>query len=114
MRGKDKSYICIVVCIALLLGICIGWMFGRGQVVSAKTPNNSNREKYFTSVFIEKGDTIWKIARENITQEYSSMKEYIKEIKQCNNLYSNEITEGCYLLIPYYAEQPRQDKIPEM
>lgn len=105
-KKKNMSFIFI----ALLLGIFIGWFLGKQQVVSVSANSNTNhmpRFKYFTSLEIENGDTIWDIAKENITEEYDSINDYIKEIKQCNNLSSDRITAGHYLLIPYYAEQPR-------
>ncbi len=54
------------------------------------------------SVEIESGDSLWSIAAEHYSAEFSSMKDYIDEIKRMNRLSSDKITAGNYLLIPYY------------
>lgn len=60
-------------------------------------------EKLVTSVKIEKGDTLWSIANQYITDEYDDINTYIKEIKKTNRLTSDTIHEGCYIVVPYYA-----------
>ncbi|MDF2869337.1 MAG: hypothetical protein K0R05_912 [Anaerocolumna sp.] len=60
--------------------------------------------KHITSIQIEKGDTLWSIASQYITDDYKDMNEYIKEIKQTNGLSSDTIHEGRFLVIPYYAQ----------
>lgn len=110
-RYKRKKRNMTMILFALLFGIFIGWFLGKQQVVSVSAnadKNHVQRFKYFTSLEIEKGDTIWDIAKQNMTEEYNSINDYIEEIKQCNNLSSDRITAGHYLLIPYYAEQPKE------
>lgn len=110
-RYKRKKWNITLILFALLFGIFIGWFLGKQQVVSVSANANKNqvqRFKYFTSLEIENGDTIWDIAKQNMTEEYDSINDYIKEIKQCNNLSSDHITTGHYLLIPYYAEHPKE------
>ena len=36
--------------------------------------------KYYTSIQIQKGDTLWNIADEYITDDYDSMDKYMEEI----------------------------------
>ena len=62
-----------------------------------------DREKYVTSVKIEKGDSLWSIASKYITDEYDDMNSYIDEIKYSNGLTSEVIHEGRYIIVPYYA-----------
>jgi len=61
-----------------------------------------NREKNIISIQVEAGDTLWSIAKEYITDEYRNINTYIKEIKEVNNLASDTIHAGNYLVIPYY------------
>ena len=63
--------------------------------------------KYYTTIEIESGDTLWSIAQEYRTSEYRSLQAYIDEVKQINGLAGDNITEGCYLTIPYYAVEPK-------
>jgi cell division protein YceG involved in septum cleavage len=65
---------------------------------------SGDRFKLVTSVEIKKGDTLWSIATEYITDEYSNLNEYINEIKDTNGLVSDTIHAGNYILVPYYAD----------
>ena len=49
------------------------------------------------------GETLWDIANQNMTEEYASAKEYIKEVQDINSLSGDEILYGQRLLIPYYS-----------
>ena len=42
--------------------------------------------KYYTSIQIQKGDTLWNIADEYITDDYDSMDEYMEEICAINHI----------------------------
>ncbi len=92
----------------LLLVLCIFFILGsvivKGENSEQVTPEN----KYFTNITIEKGDTVWDIAKENIDRgHYDSINEYIYEIRQLNELKSDTIYEGEQLTIAYYATSPR-------
>lgn len=60
--------------------------------------------KYFTSIQIERGDSLWSIAEEYGDEvHYESYEEYITEVKSINHLKDDEIVAGQYLIIPYYS-----------
>lgn len=100
---RQRLALCIVGCIVILFGVF--FMHSNIDTVRAK----DNNRKYFTHILIEEGDTIWNIAKDYITAEYDSTAEYVLEVEQINHISADNITEGCYLMIPYYAEQPIQD-----
>lgn len=58
--------------------------------------------KYYTSIRVEKGDTLWSIALEHMTPEYKHIEEYIREVRSLNHLYGDEIHAGAYLTLPKY------------
>ena len=95
---KQQSQLLIIslsICIVLLsFGII------STKVIAQKV---SSQEKMITSVRIEKGDTLWSIATEYITDEYKDINSYISEIKKTNRLSSDIIHEGRYILVPYYT-----------
>ena len=62
--------------------------------------------KYFTSVQVEAGDTLWGISQRYISPEYASTKEYIDEVIKINHITEDDIKAGCYITVPYYAEAP--------
>ena len=53
-------------------------------------------------IVVEPGDTLWKIAKKYMGNEYSSVDDYIEEVCQTNHIYDGKITEDMYLVIPYY------------
>lgn len=64
----------------------------------------STRTKTVTSICIQKGDSLWSIAEEYITDECGTMEDYIEEIKKTNHLIDDKIHAGNYIIVPYYKE----------
>lgn len=83
--------------IVTILGIAATVMTESRQVAGA-----DGREKYFTSIQIKKGESLWSIAKRHISDEYSSVHEYVEEVCEANHIYDGEIKEGMYLVVPYY------------
>ena len=65
--------------------------------------NERETFKYYKSVIIEKGDTLWSIALQNIESDADDVHAYIKEVKKMNGLRDDTITAGMYLIIPCYS-----------
>jgi cell division protein YceG involved in septum cleavage len=61
-------------------------------------------EKSFISIEVNNGDTLTSIAQDYAVSaaEYDS---YISEVKTINNLESDTIHAGCFLLVPVYEEE---------
>ena len=60
--------------------------------------------KYYTSVSIAPGDTLWTIAEEYSEWGYNSRREYINEVMEINNLTNaNNIKCGTVIYVPYYS-----------
>lgn len=55
----------------------------------------------YKSIEIEAGDSLWSIAEEYMLDEFDNTAEYVKELKRLNNLTSDTIHEGQYLLVAY-------------
>lgn len=60
--------------------------------------------KYYTSVQIGQGDTLWGIAEEYCPRQLS-VKSYVKELKQINRLKTDDIHAGNYLTVVYYSNE---------
>ena len=56
---------------------------------------------YIDSRVVKHGETLWSIAKSYNSIYYRNTKEYVEAIKECNNLYSDEIYAGTSLIIPY-------------
>ena len=81
-----------MILLSILLGTTIVNASDTGQPV-----------KYYTSIEVQSGDTLWSIASDHITEEYRDMNAYIDEVCSINKISQNEIHAGQYLTIPYYS-----------
>ena len=102
LREKRPFFITGAVLIISLLSVCFFLYFG-DRVVKAQESANDIQYKV---VEIKNGDSLWSIAIENMDNTNDSgfinIYQYIHEIKRCNNMKSNQINAGCYLMVPYY------------
>ncbi len=85
---------------AIALAIIGSVLFGtiRTQAAPAETSH-----KYYTSIQVQKGDTLWSIADTYITDEYADKNAYIEEICTINHISGSIIHSGQYLTVPYYS-----------
>ena len=68
--------------------------------------------KYFKSVEVAKGDTLWSIAKDNIDYEYyKNTYDYVNEVKRMNSLTSDRIVAGSYIIVPYYSSEFVSDSL---
>lgn len=66
--------------------------------------------KYYKSIEISKGDTLWSIASANFDADhYKDMNEYVAEVKRLNALTSDNIVIGSHIIVPYYSSEFVQD-----
>lgn len=86
---------------ALIIAIIISASFA-AKTVTAQ--GSRDRVKLVTSVEIKKGDSLWSIASEYMSDEYDNINDYIDEIKKCNGITTDQIRSGNYIVVPYYAD----------
>ena len=62
--------------------------------------------KYYQSIMIEEGDTLWSYAKEYGDKiHYESSLDYIEEVRFINHIDSdNSLIIGNYIVVPYYME----------
>jgi LysM repeat protein len=61
--------------------------------------------KYYTSISVEAGDSLWEIASRYAVPEIVTVSDYIKEIKKINGLEGDTIRAGEHLTIVYYSQE---------
>ena len=102
LREKRPFFITGAVLIISLLSVCFFLYFG-DRVVKAQESANDIQYKV---VEIKDVDSLWSSAKENMDNTNDSgfinIYQYIHEIKRCNNMKSNQVNAGCYLMVPYY------------
>lgn len=101
MKVQNKAWYLILAGFIMILAIIIG------SSISLAKPSKSEEVtyKYYTTIRVEQGDTLWSIAAEHMTDEYDEIWEYIAEVRKLNHLNSNRIYDGKYLTIPYYSPE---------
>jgi len=70
---------------------------------TASAENTVGATYTITSVKIEEGDSLWSIAKKHYSEEFSSLNNYIAEIKRMNGLSSDTVFAGSYILVPQYV-----------
>lgn len=101
--AKQKMVLLLLTVLIITIGsIVFGSIFS-----SAKGRDKGTQYKYFKSITIEQGDSLWSIAQEYCTDEYESVHEYMSELKQVNDLNSETIHAGQHLLVAYFDTELR-------
>ena len=87
----------IVFIAALILSIIAG-----RKLVSAHDDRKNEPVNFtcYKSIEVQEGDTLWNIASA-YADEGTSVKAYIKDLKEINHLDSDSIQEGSYLTVAY-------------
>lgn len=92
--------IVIVLLLLILLTGPVSKLFSSSSSVVEAEQNLS--EIQYKIIEVKKGDSLWTIAQDNMGPGYSSIRFYIREIKKCNQLKSDNVIAGTYLMLPYY------------
>lgn len=85
--------------------IIFGFLSVNLGIIEATEDEKSKGKKYYSSIYIEHGDTLWSIAKKYANEEYETIEEYIEELKQMNGLENERIIAGNYLTISYYSNK---------
>lgn len=93
-----------VIAAALILTGILASAF-RAITVQADTGEGPKRYKYFTSVFVERDDTLWDLAVKYRTDEYADMQEYMNEVMAINHLADEQLQYGDWITVPYYSSE---------
>ena len=89
----------------VLTGVICIILFSNKNITSANESGTAAPlTKYYKTITIEKGDTLWSIANEYMSGQYRSTKDYVKELRSMNGLHSDQITSGEKLVVAYFAE----------
>lgn len=100
LYGYEKFLFAACFIILLFLAVLF---FLPGKNASAK--NSTDPVYKIMSVSIETGDSLWSIASRYYSEEFSSLQDYISEIKRMNCMTGDTIYAGGYLLVPYYSNE---------
>lgn len=89
--------------IILCLGVSLGFDFASAGTENEQADKSSGH-KYYKSIELKSGDTLWTIAQRYMDECYDSTEDYVEELININGLSSDEIYEGEFLMISYYGQ----------
>lgn len=87
-------------CLAVTLAFSL-----TGFLSNAKSNEETVFYKYYTSIQVESGTTLFSIAEEYRGEHYDSVNKYIEEVMRMNSLHDEKIIAGQHLIIPYYSSE---------
>ena len=101
---KDARFRKIVIAFFMVLAFCSGFLSHTLLTARAEEKRGRTLNRYYTSVQIHQGDSLWDLAElYRQGSDYSSA-EYVEELKRMNGLHSEQIHSGEYLTVVYFAE----------
>lgn len=78
-------------------------LFGSIHIFASSTDNRPFN-KYYTSVRVQDGDTVWSIADRYIDDASVDKRDYVDEVCKLNNLTDGQIHSGDYIVVSYYSQ----------
>ena len=96
-----KKIIFGVTCLAMTAGIFGTYHMMHSDMVMVYADEHLSDLQY-KIVEIKEGDSLWSIAKENMNPGFHDVNEYIEEVMICNQLSSDKLYAGSYLMVPYY------------
>ena len=96
----EKRLIVVIGIIVISLGILLGSSIS----AFASALGKARTHKYYTSIQLRQGDSLWKLAGEYASTDQSEQ-EFIDEVCEVNGISeSNILHSGQYLVVPYYSD----------
>lgn len=90
--------------IGVVLMVVLILVFSSIARASSNGNPNTGRAKVYSSIYVHEGDTLWTIAEAYMSEEYSSVDQYVNEVKQINHIGSRSLHAGCYITVPRYID----------
>lgn len=102
---RERRRKCLTVSLTAFATFCLVMICA----VSYRTihSNAGDGFKYYTSVVVEPGDSVWEIADQYMDDvHYDSKESYIFEVRSINHLdEACSVTSGQMLIVPYYSAE---------
>ena len=94
-----------LIAIAIILVVALGILLSSSMNTLASSEKDiSSYNKYYTSIRVESGDTLWTIADEYVGGFNVSKSDYIAEVCQINGISEDNIYAGANIIVPYYSQ----------
>ena len=98
---RQKKALAFIILIFVSIGLLLGTSI---NALASSKADIASYNKYYKSVRVESGDTLWTIADEYIADFNIDKQEYIAEICSLNDICEDEIHAGDYVVVAYYSK----------
>ncbi len=96
-----KKAVKVGIFLVLFFLILAGGIFVQGKEIEANAPA---LDKYYTSVKLEEGDSLWTIAQ-RYCEEGQDIRQYVEELQDINHIVNERnLRPGSYITV-YYLDQ---------
>ena len=99
---SQRCALAVVIILVVSLGILLSSVM---NAFASAEGDVASYNKYYKSVRVDAGDTLWTIADEYIDGLNIDKKDYIKEICQLNSITEDDIHAGDYIVVAYYSQE---------
>ena len=104
LTPRQRQKIARRIMMALSAFVCAVCIILTVNCISVRSKAADNYHKYYTSVVIMPGDTLSGYFRE-YGENYDSCKDYIRDVYKINDLTSDKLKAGSYIILPYYSTE---------
>ena len=99
---RQRSIFAIAIILVVTLGILLGSSI---NALASSDKDISSYNKYYVSIRVESGDTLWTIADEYVEGFNITKADYIQEVCQINGISEDNIKAGDHIVVPYYSQE---------
>lgn len=99
---RQRGLLAVVVILIVAFGILLGTSI---NALASSEKDIASYNKYYVSIRIESGDTLWTIADEYVEGFNLSKSDYITEVCQINGISEDNIHAGDYIVVPYFSQE---------
>ena len=105
-RRRQRQVRCYLLSMVLAAVLTAGCVFSLCILITKAQEEEEVSFKYYTSIQVSYGESLWSIARTYQDDHYDCTQDYVDEVIHINHLKDGEdITAGQYLIIPYYSSK---------
>ena len=96
-RGKNA------IPLILIAAVLIAFLFSKSMSSAQESSEQRSvvPQRYYKSITVKNGDTLWEIAERYLPEDYESLEEYIYTLMRVNNLRDSRINAGQQIIIVY-------------
>lgn len=99
LRNHLLLFVCTI-CFISIFAVTFGSFLSKAKDANSEIPVY----KYFTSVMVSPGDSLYSIASVN-AGDAQSLDSYVNEVIHINALEDDTIHAGQYIIVPYYSTE---------